>query len=689
MITGLSANFETELARGDNKPSVVVQLQEDIIAAEESTSIDWGDNTAENNVDYTSSVGNVILASPGLLESYEASGDSYGTDSFFNFLAQGFKLSIDSKVIKLEAFMKISTAASSGVYRAKIYASDGADPWDGTLLATSTNDVTIDDTGAWRVWNIDVDLLSGTLYYFEIGYISGSGKLQWWGDSGNGYPDGTYWYNKGIEVPGFDAHFRVFSVYTSTGFIQTDEMDIGSVPTVDGEWQLSDVKPSDSALTYEAWYSTTGAFAGEEVSIGAIVDGDAITDLIRYWLVKATFTPNTTRDQTPILRAIRADFSTYKSFTNNLDIMPVEGFEGGLLSIESSTTKIDTFAASTIGNQNISFDFNTSISKYLFSKYPKNKLVRIYVGFIAPGFTFADHLLFFKGQILDYDITSSDQVRISVQNYQINWNTKVPEIWETTGDDVTWTNMHPIDILLDIFKNYTAARDSEFVLSSFADVKATIPTWQLTRTITAQPAEAKKLSEELRILMSCVFIPQADGKIKIKRFDSTEASVFSLSAANTKNLSYKGNLKSLINKTVSYYAHGEDGAGVYTSPEAGTKAEDFDELSLGVAVTSQDNWNEIARYELKDRFTRSTGLNQVEALSDDLLARYQDPPSIIQVPQTGLDMMVYEPGDFGDITTLRAPSVDGVSGISDKKYQVVQRTLDFMNSKVSMDLLEV
>ena len=421
------------------------------------------------------------------------------------------------------------------------------------------------------------------------------------------------------------------------------------------------------------WYGTLG---GDATSIGTIVDGDEITDLKQYWMVKASLTANTNRDSTPTLKTIRADFSTFKTFTNNLDLIPTEDFETGLLTISSQTTKIDTFEPSTVGSQSITFDFNASISSYLKNKFPKNKIVKIYVGFVAPGFTFADHVEYFRGQITDYNITSDDKVRISVQNYQINWKTKVPETWESAGDDVIWTAMHPIDVMLDIFKNYTESRDSEFVLSSFDTVKAATPGYKVTRTITKQPEDAKKLIEELRILLSCSLIPQVNGAIKLKQWDSAEASVFSLTDSSTVRLAYKGNMKSLINKTITYY----DWTG------SGSKADDFGELRLDVVAASETNWGETAIKETKDKWTGAAEEAQIVTFSTNITDRYGDPPPIIDVI-TDKKLMAIETGDIVDVTTLLAPSSDG-SGISAVKFQVIQKTLDYMKNDVSLTLLE-
>ena len=70
------------------------------------------------------------------------------------------------------------------------------------------------------------------------------------------------------------------------------KLDLGQVPTDPGEWVLEDVRDAGSAIVYQAWSSATGAFAGEETPLGVIVDGQAISDLKRYFKVTATLTPS-------------------------------------------------------------------------------------------------------------------------------------------------------------------------------------------------------------------------------------------------------------------------------------------------------------------------------------------------------------------------------------------------------------
>lgn len=682
MLT-LPAKFQTELDKGTGKPSIYVKIEEDVLEAEETSQADWTANTGENNVDYTTQPGDVILENWVNVESNDTSGTAFGPTSSTgqDIQAQGFKLSSATKVKRIS--LRLNEDDASATCKVKIYSNWSAG--SGTLLGTSENVVVTTDAWYDFVFSSVVSLSASTQYHIILNHVSGNplgSAGEGWYAGNSGYADGTYWQkNPGPgwqEFPSEDAYFRIYEGYQSSGDITTDEMDLGSTPTVNGEWQLSTIEPDDSSLTFEAWSSATGAFAGEEASLGTIVDGDAITDLKRYYKVEATFTANTNRDETPTLNSITAYFADQTIYTNNLSLARDYAYNMGLKSISSLATKIDDFSPSTIGQQTITFDFNESISKFLYSKFPKNKIVGIYIGFTEAGFTPDDHIEYFRGQISDYDIDGGDKVKLFVQNFQTEWERKVPEKWEDAGDDVSWTDAHHIDVSLDILQNYINTRDSKLVLSSFATVKASLSGYEVTRTITKQPVEAKKLLEELRILMSCYYIPQVDGKIKIKRYDSTEATVADITESNKVRLTYKGNLKDLINKTSLYY--GWDGEG--------ENASDFGDLDLTVNAPSETNWGETATEEIKDKWTDTADGSQITTLGSNIRTRYADPPSIISVI-TDKKLMALETGDMVAVTTKRAPSSDGISGITAKKFQIIQRNLDFMKDTLSLTLMEV
>ncbi|MCK4794609.1 MAG: hypothetical protein KAV87_63350, partial [Desulfobacteraceae bacterium] len=465
--------------------------------------------------------------------------------------------------------------------------------------------------------------------------------------------------------------------YSDTGYITTANFDIGSTPTVPGEWQIQDIKPDGTTLTYEAWSSSTGAFGGEETYIGTIVDGDPITDLKRYYRVKSSFTSNTARDKTPTLQSIKADFSTY------IDVIAhaAPGKMSGLTSVSSLSTTIADFSPSTIGSMTITFPFNARVSKWFATRYPKNRIVKVKFGFIAPGFTDADYIDRFFGQITDWKIGTDNKVKITIESFHREWKKPIPKKWEDTGDNEEWLALHPINVMLDIIQNYLEVRDSKIDFAAFYTVRDALPGWVVTRTITDDPVEAKELMEELRGLMSCQFLLGGDGKVGIKRFDAAETPVAYLSDKDFigSGLSWSANAKSLINTCFLYYQH---------NGTTGDEAKDFGNLDLtGVDLASRTNWQENAYKTIKDKWILVAQVAQVETRSAAIIARYKNPPSIITGKLSGR-WIALETGDIVAITSRRYPSSD-FTGCVNKSFQIVKTTPDWMKGSVSLTLLEV
>ena len=404
--------------------------------------------------------------------------------------------------------------------------------------------------------------------------------------------------------------------------------------------------------------------AGIVQNLGIIKDGDPIVDLYQYYRVKASFVSSTIRDKTPILSSIRADFAGYLKIDNSI----------GLTSL---TTTIDLFEESTISQMTVTLALNKVTSDWMATKNPRNKRVRIFIGFRAEGFTDDDFEKFYFGTVANADITADNKVKIAVDGFAKDWKDDVPNVWEDAGDNVVWINEHPVDVMLDIYRQYLPVFDSTLLLSSFEEVRAQIPGWVITRTITTDPVEGKKLLEEIRKLISAFFIPQPDGKTKLKRWDPNEAAVITMTDTQLMSKNYKGNYKEITNKLYIYF----DWAG--TGDEAG----DFNEVFADLRTDSKDNYGKFETKVLKDKWTPSAQLFQVEDRATKLLDRYENPPPLIPAV-VDLKNLAVEEGDIINVTTKRAPSVD-MAGISAVPFQLVKKQINWGNKTLSWELLAV
>ena len=747
----LPAKFKAENKKGTKTRAILVKIQDEIIEAEKTLQSHWTANTAESNVDYLLNIGNVTLLGTLLVceggsvnKIYNIEPDGNLINSFATSIydpsataPHGISYAVDGTIwvcddltnkiynIEIDGTLISSFTASSAVKGVSYAANDtlwvcdrGSDTiynleTDGTLISSFTTSVydvlSTNPTGIsyaangtlWvcdgnsdKIYNIETDgtlISSFTTSVYDVlstnpdGISYAANATLWICDSNsdkiyNIETDGTLINSFATSV--FDplavtpTGICSALLYYSTGYITTDNIDIGQVPTVSGEWQIQDVKPDGTTLTYEAWSSATGAFTGEEISLGAIVDGDPITDLKRYYRVKASFTANTGRDKTPVLQSIKADFSTY------IDVIAYAepGKMSGLTKVSTLSTTIADFAPSTIGSMTITFPFNARVSKWFATRYPKNRIVKVKFGFIAAGFTDSDYIDRFYGQISAWNIGTDNKVKITIESFHREWKKPVPEFWENAGNDKIWTAMHPVDIMLDIIQNYLSVRDSKIDFVAFYAVRDALPGWVVTRTITEDPVEAKELMEELRGLMSCHFLLKGDGKVSIKRFDAAETPVAYLSDKDfTKSgLSWDANAKSLINTCFIYYNY---------NGTTEDEAKYFDNLdATGLDTTSRTNWQENAYKDIKDKWTKADQSSQVETRSAAIIARYKNPPSILMGELSGR-WIALEAGDIVAITTRRYPSAD-FTGCTNKPYQIVKVTPDWMNGKVTLGMLE-
>jgi hypothetical protein len=474
-----------------------------------------------------------------------------------------------------------------------------------------------------------------------------------------------------VVINNMDKYYIVPS-YRSSGSITTDNLDLGKVPPEVGEWTIEDAKPDGTDLTYTAEYSTTGVWGGEEVSIGAIIDGETILDLARYWRVTATFAANIGSSKTPTLQSIKVDFSTFRRFNQVKDL----GYEPLVMGVSSLTSKVDFFEPASIGKISLQLAMTPAISTWAANDTLFNKIVRVKLGYVYPGLTEVGYIDYFAGAVDDWDVNEGI-LTLHLKDLSKDWKLPVPEKWEDVGDDVSYTNQHHTDVMLDIFQNRVNVRDSGLLLESFATVKAATSGYKVTRTITGKVEDAKKLVEELRVLLFAFFLPRGDGRIGIKQFDKTEATVTSFNDDNTLSIKWKANAESLINRTKLYFNW--DGAG--------DDEENFSELDPGDDNTSQTDFRSIVPFELKDKWTRTAEAAQISGLEAKIFDQFGKMPSIVNIECDIKDIAV-EAGDQVLISTANAPGPGG-AGITDVRFLIISKNLDFLGSKIDFEALRV
>jgi hypothetical protein len=488
-------------------------------------------------------------------------------------------------------------------------------------------------------------------------------------------PDGAAWTSRtlpnALAYPTMAFNGNLFliladdkRVYSATGTSWTEVA--GALPhgycilPVDGTFLSS----RDLGVPY--LYTHPG-----HTELGIVTDAQAITTRKRYYAFTPILTPDTTGSWTPTLRSVQAYFPTWVVFSTT----PEKGYEPAIKSVSSLQTSIDTFKPATVGQMSLGLALTKNVSTWLKTAYPRNKEVRIYAGFT--DIAEADYISYYRGNVEDWSIDDKYVVSIPIQNFNKTWKgVPVPGTWQDAGDDKTWTDTHHIDVMLDILQGNIGAPTKSLESSSFGSVKTALSGWKVTNTLTGKTFDAADLLEELRFVTGTYFIPQYDGRIKLKRWDKDEASVMALTDVEMFNVKYKGNSASLMNLLNWYFNMTTEGVA----------------KSGGIALhqeqdgASQFNNAEKKTFEFKDYWTLTDEeVAQVYPVAGAVLERYAAIPDRFEF-DLDLRFIDLELADMINMTTRKAPSTD-LAGITAVKYQIVKKNLDFQKSSIKLEVL--
>ena len=741
MIT-LSDKFAEYNNKSSSKPATILRVADSVLEDIQGSSADWQNNSSESQVDYATSPSNVIIAADTIPDEEQTGGSTVfhlhtlpPISLKINTAWQSWKQATGAaKTINTIQIFRNVTGA--GTYYLTVYDAKSGNPISSTKSFTETT------TGgySWKTFDFSAESITASnnvTYWLKItATLSSSASLD---SIAVHYNTTTSSYTNGqLDSVGTttsanigDLKFKISftgNYYLSTGNIRTQNIDLGETPAVDGEWKFNDLTPSQYGTTSVVYtcFGSTDNFAVSNVSIGAKVDGDAIEtgDWYRYYRVTSTLS-TTNANETPVVEDVGLSFVLYASYSDRA----IFGYEQALDGISSLSTKIDDFARSTVSQLTCNMGLTTSVSNYLFSNFPKNKPARILIGYDDALFLETDFLEIYVGVIDDWKITSNHYVNITIKDPSKLWDVDVPK--ETTSTDDTGTNAtavtsqaliisaeHPANAMLEILQNHINVRDANIDLGSFANVVTSLGSWAVTRDLTGEQIKADTLLNELRILTSTYFLPDATGKIKLKEYDSTEAAVETLTDDDfISALTWDSNIGMLYNKVILKFDW-DEGTVTYdftqaTIPTATAAAEwwydtrdgksymssasgvsswieqklKFNHFYIALDSTSIANNDQTSTYTLEDKWTLNAQVAQVQALKDFILDRYASPPAIIK-GVTDRKKLYLEVGDMVNLTTTQAPSTD-LSGITADKYQIIEKNFNQTQNRINFVFLEV
>lgn len=639
MIT-LSEKFMREARRAGSKPVAIVGFVKDEFSAEAAFKSHWDAALSSSNVDTAAVPGEVhiakTLASTGVTQSaYNTNLKLIRQFEFRRLRGDGGNVWVDDVFVYFQEFsvpqdayldtLTIPLAKVLGDNRSTFY-----------IAITDSNESILESIGdplqfesdavSNPITNIAADFSERNVK-LEVGktyktYITQTPSPQ------NGSNDFLFLFastanplagslRRAVNVApstfeevGVDLAFTVTmqNRYQATGSISV-KLDLGSTPADDGEWELIDVRDGGTTIAYQAWASATGAFAGEETNLGTIVDGDAITNLKRYYKITATLTASTDRLTTPKVIKVKANFDVWERYC--LASYPVNWYGTPLPPIVQSLPQIQYQMDPLEGKASISkfsVDFLDEgfLEEIITTYFLKNNEIRIFVGFDAPDWGEEDFAEFWRGSIVNWQ-RKPGIITLVCSDWAIDTKVEVPEEDPSTGiiTPITYeatgsppAGSHPSEIKEDLLTNKINMRDSKINFQSLANTQAALSGWLLRRTI-PKPTDAWKLIQEINKLTGTVLIPREDGKLFDYLFEPSTAHVAEFgdneTELNTTNFDARMDT-TLINQCIVYFGFRAPfpltGTVTVTQNDetvTGSGTQFLDQLAVGMEVQGPDN----------------------------------------------------------------------------------------------------
>ncbi len=313
-----------------------------------------------------------------------------------------------------------------------------------------------------------------------------------------------------------------FRYFWQTAKFRTQTINLGSVPTTDGQWILEDIK--DFTVRQLSNVAYTAEWSDDDIAwnpIGTVKDGDAITLFHRYWRVEVTLTSDGL-NVSPSVQKIDANFDLIEwvSLANK----PVDNFLPVIKNISSLATQVDPIkATSKIGTMTVEL-LNGSLwaQKLITNLFPRGKTVFVKVGIYEGGpFDEDDFTVAFKGKIKDWAFDGG-VIRLKIEDFLGDFKKDIPE--EDSGGVVTPLQYnaggiaaHPVDIMEDIILNQLNIPDRNVDLDSFATVRSdpSLTDWAFNRIISS-PEDGYKLLQEISRHIGAVIILKESGTLALK-----------------------------------------------------------------------------------------------------------------------------------------------------------------------------
>lgn len=425
---------------------------------------------------------------------------------------------------------------------------------------------------------------------------------------------------------------------------------------------IDDLVPTGTSVVYSVVGSTTGDFAGEEVSLGDVEDGSEI-DAYEYYQVTATLSSD--GSDTPVVKSIRIDIPEriYKFSTLNTDLLDAIP---SIQSIPQRTIKLDLEnLITTTSSVSIALNREEEVDEMLRSTFVKGLDVRLYLGALErpnDSISRSDLLRYYIGKIEDFSQTA-DSVTFDLADVSIDLDAKWPVgSAPSTAAAATKDGVHMVQVIRDIYEDigiasrYVDYASLDTLEQNVGNGTPPAPAFVVKRTGAtgiSEPLPAKDYLRELLFMLGAFAFTDERGKLVTIEYDPTTAAIDTWGDDEIgKGYKYSGGLVSYKNVCQIYFDW--DGSGNNASDYSTVRISlDEDGIAAGRPVRTKTVKSKWIAGDVDDGYYGAEIALYRSALE---VARLKD--GLGGLPcSTGLDKCFIQVGDFIAIDT---DDIDGI-----------------------------
>lgn len=490
----------------------------------------------------------------------------------------------------------------------------------------------------------------------------------------------------GLEV----AHQVHVAAYRTDGYIELG-LDLGQTPIEAGHWDFLDDLPDGTDIAYTAW--TADAAFAKVTSLGAVADGDAITNLSRRYVVRATLTTpgsalTPARMRTPAVDSVNAIFpgivaGQTRRYIFSSKMLPFS-IAPAITKIPQIETRLDIPGYIALrGRWSITLrDCNGEVTRVATETNLKNRPVRLRLGDITAA-SFDEMSPMAEGVVDDYAYEEG-ALTLHILDPSIKLASRIPRPKNQSSAGVvpiSFVGMSHPQALKQILRNESQIKRRALDYTSFDALPGA--TW-ITDRIVGQPVDGQQLTKEIMEHNGAYLTVREEGVLTAIRFPRADQSVAhwdaSILAANDKQP--EGISKQTFNLVFVFYAY----------------APDSDDHGGYIAVTDYDAIDELAPgsdLHVSDRQVKGKWLGPEEFYKGKTIA-IQIGNRIIKAFRLGLvpfrcrtsaRQYRVQVGDFVDITSPVFLAKHQL-GMTAKQFMVVRKRPDIENNEIEWDLIE-